>query len=164
MSGFVINLAVVNQGRGRVEATAVAEDLNLPETDWPGEVRARFDVERNGEQVTLTGMVSALARLECVRCLRRFDRPCEVGLTVFADRTGRSRRLEEQLERDHYMKFHDSRRLDLRDEAREALLLEIPMTPRCSEDCRGLCPRCGADLNQGPCGCPARSDLSGTRS
>jgi uncharacterized protein len=31
------------------------------------------------------------------------------------------------------------------------------MTARCSEDCRGLCPRCGADLNQGPHECPKSS-------
>jgi uncharacterized protein len=29
----------------------------------------------------------------------------------------------------------------------------VPIAPHCREDCQGLCPRCGADLNQGPCGC-----------
>jgi uncharacterized protein len=75
-------------------------------------------------------------------------------LTVYADRLGSSRRLEHDLERDDYMKFHDGRQLDLREDAREALLLELPITPRCREECRGLCPKCGTDLNPGPCACP----------
>ena len=38
---------------------------------------------------------------------------------------------------------------------RESLLLELPITPRCREECPGLCPKCGHDLNDGPCGCAA---------
>jgi len=155
MSGFVVNLAAVNQGRSRVEARAATRDLDLPEAEWPGEVQAGFDVDRNGDRLVLIGRVSAVALLECVRCLRSFERSLGVELTVFADRSGSSRPLEEEdLERDRYMLFHNGRQLDLREETREALLTELPMTPFCSEDCKGLCPRCGADLNPGPCDCP----------
>lgn len=42
---------------------------------------------------------------------------------------------------------------DLEEVLREAILLEIPFANLCREDCRGLCPRCGQDLNAGPCGC-----------
>ena len=38
---------------------------------------------------------------------------------------------------------------------REELILAGPQYVLCREDCRGLCPRCGKDLNAGPCGCPA---------
>ena len=43
--------------------------------------------------------------------------------------------------------------LDLEPLAREAVLLELPLVPLCAADCQGLCPTCGADLNQGACGC-----------
>ncbi len=90
-----------------------------------------------------------------MRCLTTFEQPVQGPLDVFAERAGTGRAREErELERDEYMKFHDGRQLDLADEARETLLLELPMVPRCREDCKGLCPRCGADLNAGPCGCP----------
>jgi DUF177 domain-containing protein len=153
MSAFVINLATVNPGRSRVEERAEAKALDLPEAEWLGEVRGVFDIDRNGHQVALVGRVSALARLECFRCLRMFERSVEADVTVLADRVGSSRGLEEDLERDRYMKFHDGRQLDVREEAREALLLELPITRHCQEDCKGLCPKCGADLNLGPCGC-----------
>ncbi|NLL36243.1 MAG: DUF177 domain-containing protein [Fretibacterium sp.] len=45
------------------------------------------------------------------------------------------------------------RTIDLADQVWETLLLLLPIRLLCKEDCRGLCPECGADLNQGPCGC-----------
>jgi uncharacterized protein len=153
MSAFVINLAIMNPGHNRVEARAEATALDLPGAEWPGEVRGVFDIDRSGNQVALKGTLATLARVECVRCLRSFDLPIESELTVLADRSGSGRRLEADLERDDYMKFHDGRQLDIREETREALLLELPITPYCRENCLGLCPRCGADLNLGPCEC-----------
>lgn len=49
--------------------------------------------------------------------------------------------------------------IDLADTVREALILATPEFPLCREDCRGLCARCGADLNQGDCSCPPEADL-----
>jgi uncharacterized protein len=155
MSRFAIDLGSLRQGSTRVELEGDARDLDLPEDGWAGAIRGAFDVEKTGEKVSVRGAVTATARLECVRCLAAFDRPVRVALEVFAERTGSGRaRDEAELERDAYMRFHDGRQLDLREEAREVLLLELPMSPHCREDCRGLCPKCGADRNEGPCGCP----------
>ncbi|MDH4045170.1 MAG: DUF177 domain-containing protein [Gemmatimonadota bacterium] len=49
--------------------------------------------------------------------------------------------------------------IDLGDAVREALILAIPEFPLCRDDCRGLCAGCGADLNQGACGCRPETDL-----
>jgi uncharacterized protein len=155
MSRFAIDLGSLRQGRTLVELEAAAQDIDLSPDGWVGPVRGVFEVEKTGEKVTVRGSVTAAARLECVRCLTEFDLPLQVPLEVFAERAGSGRqRDEEALERDDYMKFHDGRRLDLCASARELLLLELPMGPHCREDCRGLCPKCGADLNAGPCGCP----------
>ena len=43
--------------------------------------------------------------------------------------------------------------IDLGELFREQILLAIPMTPLCREECKGLCPVCGADLNAGECSC-----------
>jgi uncharacterized protein len=153
MSGFVINLGTLRPGASTVEVRSEAQELDLLPAEWPGDVQGRLNLDRTGELVSVRGPIRATARLECVRCLETFDLPVEVALTVVADRGGGPRRLEEDLAADSYMKFHDGRQLDLREEAREALLLDLPITPHCRQDCRGLCPRCGANLNEGPCGC-----------
>ena len=161
MSGFIINLAVLRSGLSRVGASASATEIDLPEADWPGTIEAELQVDRTLDKVSVRGPVQATARLDCVRCLGTFDLPVRVNLEVFADRSGSARGLEEDLERDDYMKFHDGRQLDLRGETREALLLELPITPRCREECRGLCPTCGADRNLGPCRCEAQGPDGG---
>ena len=48
--------------------------------------------------------------------------------------------------------------LDLEPLARDAVLLDLPLAPLCSEGCLGLCPQCGANWNTGPCACPPVTD------
>lgn len=49
----------------------------------------------------------------------------------------------------------ESHKVDLGEAIREYALMELPMQTFCREDCKGLCPTCGADLNVGPCDCHA---------
>jgi len=157
MPGFTLDLAHLPQGTSHVELEADSTQIGLTAEEWPGRVVGVVGIERDGDRIHVRGTIRAAAWLECVRCLKGFERTLSVPFDVFSERAGRSRqRIEEELERGNYMKFHDGRRLALGDDAREALLLELPMAPRCREDCAGLCPRCGAELDNGPCGCDLR--------
>jgi uncharacterized protein len=152
MSAFSVDLATLAPGRHRVELACDAADLGLPRPEWRGEVRGDFEVEKSGGQVRVRGLLDTVASLECVRCLRVFELGLKPMLEVFAEQGRTGHRLEEEaLERDDYMQFHDGRTLDLSDAARETLLLEVPLAPRCREDCRGLCAVCGADRNEEAC-------------
>ena len=156
MTDFILDLATLKPTLNRVEVEEPAHEVGLVDADWPGNIRADLRVERSGSRVSVRGKVMSSARLECVRCLRAFDLGVTGDVTVFAEQSSASKRAEqESLERDHYMLFHDGRRLDLRDTVRELLLLELPISPHCREDCPGLCLKCGADLNDGPCNCVA---------
>jgi uncharacterized protein len=155
MTGFVLDLSTLRPSMDRVEAEGAASEVGLSQPEWREQVRGSFSVEKSGERVSVRGTVQTRAHLECVRCLREFDLPLEASLVVYAERSGSTSRDEQEaLERDDYMLFHDGRRLDLREAVREGLLLELPITPRCREDCPGLCPRCGAELALGACDCP----------
>jgi uncharacterized protein len=48
---------------------------------------------------------------------------------------------------------YDGKEIDLKPAVREQILLQIPGSPLCDEACKGLCPKCGRDLNEGDCGC-----------
>lgn len=162
MNAFTIDLAGLRSGTSHVRLEAQPGDLGLPPDEWSGSVVGSLGIDRNGDRISVRGKVEALARVDCVRCLRSLELAVEAPLEVFADRSGSgSRSDEKELERDDYMLFHDGRNLALSEEAREALILEVPIAPRCREDCRGLCPRCGADLNQGTCDCAARGAAAG---
>lgn len=155
MSDLILDLATLKPSLDRVAVDAPARDAGLPEAEWPAHIQGTLRVERSGDRVSVRGTLSSQAHLECVRCLREFDLGISVPVTVFAERSGSGNRGEQEaLERDDFMLFHDGRRLDLRGSVREALLLELPITPHCREDCKGLCPKCGEDRNDGPCGCP----------
>lgn len=62
------------------------------------------------------------------------------------------RELSQEQDDDEYIVVPEER-LDLDELLREDILLDLPSKFLCSEDCKGLCPRCGKDLNEGPCGC-----------
>ena len=91
---------------------------------------------------------------ECRRCL------APVPLAVTADiRALFTQDPDAQEDPDSYPLAHDATQIDLRPAVREELLLAVPQWVVCRADCRGLCPRCGKDLNAGPCGCPPARDL-----
>ena len=59
----------------------------------------------------------------------------------------------EKEENDDYILVDESFKLDLDELLRSDILLELPYKYLCREDCKGLCPSCGKNLNEGPCGC-----------
>lgn len=63
--------------------------------------------------------------------------------------------LNDEEDNDEYIVVPDGR-LDLDELLREDILLELPSKYLCSEDCKGLCPKCGKNLNEGDCGCDHR--------
>jgi uncharacterized protein len=104
----------------------------------------------------VAGTVSAAAKLECSRCLKPFDFPVRDAAVAFELVPGGSVRggAEHELGRGELdTEFYEGDEIEPRDLVREQLLLAIPMVPVHREDCKGLCPACGADRNEGACGC-----------
>ena len=56
--------------------------------------------------------------------------------------------------------YYEGGIIDIREDVRRYLLLEIPVWPVCDGDCRGLCATCGANLNDDPCDCAPSDDES----
>jgi uncharacterized protein len=90
---------------------------------------------------------------ECRRCLTPVHVP--VAVSVGALFTGEADAGDDP---DAYrLQSHDTE-VDLRPVVREELALAVPRFVQCRDDCRGLCPTCGKDLNAGPCGCAPAAD------
>jgi uncharacterized protein len=90
---------------------------------------------------------------ECRRCLTAVKAPVavEVGALFTSDEDAGD-------DPDAYrLQSHDTE-VDLRPVVREELALALPRFVLCRDDCRGLCPSCGKDLNAGPCGCAPAAD------
>lgn len=95
-------------------------------------------------RATLSGAV----RSECRRCLTPLTTPVEVDVSVMF-----STDPDAADDPSVYPLAESVRAVDVRPAVREELALVAPGFPLCREDCAGLCPRCGADLNAGPCSC-----------
>jgi uncharacterized protein len=141
---------VVTTGElGQGDALFDGLDLSLTE---PVRVTGRLQATGDGRYYW-HGEVRTAAAAECRRCLRVVTVPvrAEVGALF-------SRDADTLGDPDAYPLASDAREVDVRPAIREELLLAAPRYVLCSEDCRGLCPRCGADLNAGPCGCAPEPD------
>lgn len=152
MSTFSIRVADLEPGPNRVHMEAPAAALGLDPEAWPSALALDLRVDRQGDQFTLRGKASTRVAEECARCLRRSDSPISFEFTAFADRSAATQ-ADEATGADEYVLRHDGRSLELDEEVREQAILARPMLSLCRPECAGLCPRCGADLNDGPCGC-----------
>lgn len=152
MAVLRLDLSSLRPGHNRVLLTASPESIGLAETDrWPAGFEVDLDADRSGDQVSINARVTTTSAEECARCLRDFEAPLDFVVHLYADRAGTGGRYERDLSEDDYVVFHDGRQVDLDEHVREAALLARPMAPLCRIECRGLCPRCGADWNEGPC-------------
>lgn len=99
------------------------------------------------------GTVQATVQAQCRRCLVPVAVPvrAEVGALF----THESDALEDP---ESYALPPHATEVDLRPAVREELALAVPRYVVCREECRGLCPHCGQDLNAGPCGCASEPD------
>jgi uncharacterized protein len=121
-------------------------------------------IEPTERGFALDGDVTGAARLRCARCLKEFGFSFAEHVSVrLVPATQVPREEESQLGRDDLeVRFYDEPVVDLAELAAEQVQLAIPLKPLCSEGCRGLCTRCGADLNQGLCACPRPTDARWT--
>jgi len=148
-----IDLAALREGPVAVDDLIAPDDPLIKATGLAlaGPLRVAGRVSTAGD-----GQYYWQARLETVvrsQCLVPVDVPVaeSLGLVFVTEEQSRG-------EEDCYVVPRRSAVLDLGAAAREELLLAVPQYVVCREDCRGLCPRCGADLNAGPCGCTREPD------
>jgi uncharacterized protein len=114
------------------------------------------DATRKGEEVRLRGRIRTEVEVSCDRCLAAVRVPLEVEFdTAFIPRASAAAQTEnvELLAEDMGLAAYDGEAVDLDELVREQILLALPARQLCSEECKGLCPKCGADLNAAACQC-----------
>ena len=148
------------------EPLAFQERVTFPAEACSDEVMAVEDlvisgvVEPTGRGFSLVGEVTGNAHLRCARCLKEFTLAFTEHVSLRLVSAAQAPRDEEtQLGReDLEVRYFEEPVVDLAELAAEQVQLATPLKPLCQESCHGLCPRCGADLNQGLCACPRPTD------
>ena len=108
-----------------------------------------------GKRVLLHGRLAARAEVDCDRCLQPVEVPVDAqfSLQYITRLEYDSSEAVELEETDLTVSVFDSETIDIDELVREQVLLAVPERTLCREDCKGLCPACGADRNLKPCGC-----------
>lgn len=100
------------------------------------------------ELILVTGELSCSVRMQCSRCLDPVDKqlvlPFEEQFRIVE---------HDDAEDDDVAVPVTGERIDLAPFLTEELLVQLPYAPLCSEDCKGLCPKCGSNRNEQSCGC-----------
>lgn len=143
------------------EEQPAAHYPNLLQMEQAGEcrftalVRAEVSAIWEYDHVRATGSVTSAVQLSCSRCLAEYELPLSTNFTIFYTKSAGGE-LDEEVElsdEELISVSYDGEEINLDFEIAEQVMMEVPFKPLCSESCRGLCPQCGTDLNEGECGC-----------
>ena len=132
-------------------------EMDLSDVEFGGQrpisrpVAVEGRVRNSADLIELSMTIRTTLDAVCDRCGKEFLQDRELVYSCL---------LAEELQNednDEIVLLEDGK-ADVEDLARTALILGMDTKTLCSEDCKGLCPRCGADLNLGPCSCKRETD------
>jgi|WetSurMetagenome_2_1015567.scaffolds.fasta_scaffold00340_17 uncharacterized protein len=118
-------------------------------------VEASLRIDKVETDLVASGDLSSAVELQCARCLKNFELKIASPFSVVYHPAGQIGRHEQhELKSDELdTVFYTGDIFDTDDLLKEQLILNLPMKPLCSPDCKGFCPVCGADLNISACDC-----------
>jgi len=144
---------------GSVSHYEITESKPLPQgEDSLSKLTGSVDLMRTDKGILVSVTLHCTIVGRCSRCLIDISYPLtltfqEEYLPTVDASTGES--LPSPADPDAFL-IDSHQVLDLTEAVRQYRLTTEPMQPLCKPDCLGLCPHCGYDLNQGPCGCPGQ--------
>lgn len=151
-----MKLDLERQPSGRSQLAVAGSITFRSREDEPAAVEfaGELTVDNLDGRLVVTGSLNATVSASCDRCLEPFDLDYEVPveLMILKDRAVEG-------EPDSCVIHQRTGEVDLTGPLREAILLALPQKRLCSQECRGLCPVCGANRSRKPCDCKEdRSD------
>ena len=116
------------------------------------------DITNTGGAFLVMGTAQGTATTSCVRCLEDVTLPLVGEIEGYFLIGGEDAEAPEEMEEDEFEVLGDDNVIDMEPLVRAALLLELPYVPLCRDDCKGICPNCGANLNEEECTCSDEPD------
>jgi uncharacterized protein len=137
----------------------LAEMIDRGECEFFAPIKTFLRAVRIADRVEVEADVRTAVGLSCGRCLKVFKTDISSHFTLTY--TPRREEVEVGAELDEIELrpdeinriYFEGERIDLQDAVQEQVIMAFPIRALCNEACRGLCPQCGADLNEGDCGC-----------
>lgn len=122
-------------------------DVIVDQYSIQGDITVKGYIVNTGNAFKVSGNIDLLKHFQCDRCLENFTHKQEFSFSE------EYKRVDEIILNSDEMIGFSGDDIDISDLVREAILLSQPLNNICSSDCRGLCIKCGANLNKKDCGC-----------
>jgi len=145
-----IRISGLSDGVHEYHFDADPTELGLGE-EFQDSISVGARLEKSNRQLYLTVSISTAARFQCDRCVEEFSRSLSTSYHMFYvyDQLETGRFEEDEVQ----VISKDDTHIEIGDDVRQILLLAVPFKLLCRDDCKGLCPRCGTNLNESSCDC-----------
>ncbi|MBQ9068484.1 MAG: DUF177 domain-containing protein [Eggerthellaceae bacterium] len=137
-------------GRYAVESLSAGPDTYL----FAEPLQWNVTVSNTGGALLVAGVVTGTGTTECARCLEPMDVRISGDIEGYYLLDAEEAQEEEGAEEEFDVLGPDNT-IDLIPLIEAAILVDVPLQPLCKDDCAGICPDCGANLNEASCGCAA---------
>jgi uncharacterized protein len=126
-------------------------------------VNVDLEIYKRADHIRVQGIIEGELQVACHRCLRPFFLPLKETVDLFLMEGQEEDREEEEIELDPEeldYDFFDGEAIEIDGLIAEQIFLSLPFKVLCSESCRGICPRCGVNLNEESCRCEKATEDS----
>ena len=155
---ILLNRITIEEKESLLKATPEELELKLDLADLVSEVELRLRHSRVENEVFLNGTVIFKLEFTCARCLESYVREFETPLSLVVKLVPAEQIRDADATEDEFVLHPLSQeQFSLDRHVRDLIGLEVPLKPLCREDCAGLCPQCGTNLNESGCDCRRES-------
>ncbi len=152
-----IQISGLSEGIHHYQFSVTPEELELGE-EFQSEVVVDATLDKSPNQILVTSTIRTAALFACDRCTNSFEETLSPSYRMFYALEAAECPDVDPVEFQQLLPGQSV--IDIADDVRQTLLLAVPLKLLCSESCRGLCPTCGKNLNDGACSCKATADDS----
>jgi uncharacterized protein len=152
MAEFRINISNLSEGIHDYVFESQPPAIGLG-SEYTGPVRVQASLEKGRRQILLRVAASVAAEFVCDRCLVPFTRDIEAAYVILYAPEDRSMNGVQNESKEVQVLTPDMNFIDLDEDVRQYLVLGVPQKLLCSDECEGICSRCGAKKNSAECHC-----------
>jgi uncharacterized protein len=141
--------------RSKNWVSEIFKDLADSDFTFIDDIEIQVEIFKFEKDISVSGLIRTAIKMSCIRCLGDFEFPLEADFhyNLFP---AEERELSPEIEvskQDLDEIYYQGDSIEIPPLIREQVLLNVPSRPLCQELCKGICSKCGSNLNQAPCQC-----------
>ncbi len=125
-------------------------DANGRDLYFTQPIKVSGDIYKVSRDLFIEGQIICKYKENCARCLKEFEQEIKTSLS---GKLVNIASIDEVEDTDEVIIRYENKKLDIKDAVIKEIILKLPMKSLCKSNCKGICPKCGKDLNTGECDC-----------